>query len=762
MPVPIAELFVTVGADISGLTNGLNQANAQLARFGTNLKNATQTQAGGLQNVSKQVTSLGSDLRSTGTQLSLGLTAPIVGAIAAVGGVGASFDHAFTGVRKTVNASDDQLAALRAQLVQLSATPAGGGKTFEQLSDIAKVGGQLGIPTEAIAKFTEVAAKLSVATDIPADQIGEAVARIATLSGLDIKNNPAQLENMGSAITQLGNDMKGSERDIVDVADRITGALAAVNVSPQNILGIASAVAGVSGGDNEAAASAIQRIFLQMTQAVAGLDTQTPEAAKKLQDLRDRVTDLGASLQTATERQATFGRNTPQATVDANTAAIAKYQRELGQAQAELDRVQQAASGGQLAEFAKVTGLSADQFKKLFAEDPAKAFQLLIHGLAQISATQGPTGVVKTLDALDIKDVRLVRTILNLTNASQDLDDGLRIANEAWAANSALNTEAAKKMEDPINKFQLFQQELRAIADAAWPAFRKAMLDLIDAGESRLIPFLQSMLLFWKNLGPEMQRNVLIFAAVVAAIGPLVFIIGTLLTVLGFFLTPFGAIIAILALLTAAWLTNFGDIQGKTAAVVDFIKGTALPAIGGFFDQLGTKANQFATFLDPVTTAFKSFLSFMGQIEILLVTLWDRMMREFKALWEGILLPTLQTIGTWIADNIGGALLGLIQFIAGIASSLGLTSVGGVDIPGLLAGAESAVANLSKGVAAGGPGQANDIVVNINNPSIPNQTVGDRFAQQVQDAIITVLVGSEARTVPLPQPAPGALPGQPF
>ena len=50
--------------------------------------------------------------------------------------------------------------------------------------------------------------------------------------------------------------------------------------------------------------------------------------------------------------------------------------------------------------------------------------------------------------------------------------------------------------------------------------------------------------------------------------------------------SPIGIIIAVAAILGAAWAGNWGDIQGKTQAVVDWFKNTAIPWIKTSFDYI--------------------------------------------------------------------------------------------------------------------------------------------------------------------------------
>jgi hypothetical protein len=98
----------------------------------------------------------------------------------------------------------------------------------------------------------------------------------------------------------------------------------------------------------------------------------------------------------------------------------------------------------------------------------------------------------------------------------------------------------------------------------------------------------------------------------------------------------------------------------------------------------------------------------------------------------------------------------MLKFIQNVMVA---TGVGGVDIGGAIRSGELALQHLSGGIAAGGPGTANNVVVTINNPVIPDNTVAETLAAQVRDQIINAMVNSEAASSPPPE---RGLPGRPF
>jgi len=77
-----------------------------------------------------------------------------------------------------------------------------------------------------------------------------------------------------------------------------------------------------------------------------------------------------------------------------------------------------AATGGDaLEDFARVSGMSASQFKDLWERDAASAFQAFIVGLSKMD--EEGVSAIKTLDDIGIAEIRLRDTLLRATNASE-------------------------------------------------------------------------------------------------------------------------------------------------------------------------------------------------------------------------------------------------------------------------------------------------------------------------------------------------------
>ena len=192
------------------------------------------------------------------------------GAAAAVVGAGLlkavktsiDFESAFTGVRKTVDLTEQEFGDLEQRFKDLSTvTPI----TFVELSRIGELAGQLGVEgVDNLEKFTKTIAQISVTTNLTAEEAATSFARIANVMQEPIDN----VDKMGSVVVELGNNFATTEGEIVQFAQRIAGAGKIVGFSTSDILAVGAALSSV-GVNAEAGGTAIQTTLLKINGAIA-------------------------------------------------------------------------------------------------------------------------------------------------------------------------------------------------------------------------------------------------------------------------------------------------------------------------------------------------------------------------------------------------------------------------------------------------------------------------------------------------------------
>src|SRR5690606_25843244 len=221
----LGEAIVQITADRSGAEAELEALKGRLDALGASFEE-----------VGRRLQGTGQQLQGLGKQITLGVGVPLATLGAASLKAAIDFESAFAGVRKTVDGTEEQMAALREGIRALSAElPA----TTGRIAAVAEAAGQLGIQTENILGFTRVMIDLGETTDLSAERGAVALARLANITQLP----QDQFDRLGSVVVDLGNNLAATESEIVEFGLRIAGAGRQVGLSEAEILAFGAALA---------------------------------------------------------------------------------------------------------------------------------------------------------------------------------------------------------------------------------------------------------------------------------------------------------------------------------------------------------------------------------------------------------------------------------------------------------------------------------------------------------------------------------------
>lgn len=214
----------------------------------------------------KKLQSIGNVITNIGNAL-MPFSVAFGGALVGATTTAVEFEDAFTGVAKTVDATEDELATLRQGIIELSKDIP---SSTKEISAVAESAGQLGIATGDILEFTETMIGLGNATNLTSDEASSMIAQFANV--IDING---EYEKFASALVELGNNGASTEADIMALAQRLSGAGSVAGLTAQEILGLASSMANV-GINAEAGGTAMSTLISQMERAVVegGSDLQ--------------------------------------------------------------------------------------------------------------------------------------------------------------------------------------------------------------------------------------------------------------------------------------------------------------------------------------------------------------------------------------------------------------------------------------------------------------------------------------------------------
>lgn len=180
-------------------------------------------------------------------------------AVKKVANSGISFESAFTGVTKTVDATSEELSKLRKDIRGMAKEMP---ESVEEISGVAEAAGQLGIKTKSVAGFTKTMVMLGDATNLSSEEAATSMARFANVTGMSQKN----FDKLGSTIVALGNNMATTEKEIVEMATRISGAGSQVGLSEAQIMSFSAALSSV-GIEAEAGGTAFSTLLSKMNLA---------------------------------------------------------------------------------------------------------------------------------------------------------------------------------------------------------------------------------------------------------------------------------------------------------------------------------------------------------------------------------------------------------------------------------------------------------------------------------------------------------------
>lgn len=170
------------------------------------------------------------------------------------------FESAITGVYKTVDGTDEQLAAISDGVKAMSLEMP---SSTTEIAGVAEAAGQLGIATDNITDFTEVMINLGEATNLSSDEAASSLAKFANITGMSADN----YENLGSSVVALGNNFATTEADIVAMATRMASAGTLAGLTETDILGLAAAMSSV-GIEADAGGSAMSTLLSDIQVAV--------------------------------------------------------------------------------------------------------------------------------------------------------------------------------------------------------------------------------------------------------------------------------------------------------------------------------------------------------------------------------------------------------------------------------------------------------------------------------------------------------------
>ncbi len=501
----------------------------------TDLKNEASnwTKVGNsLKNWGENLDKIGEKVDSLGNKLTTRLTIPISTAFGIAIKEAIEFESAFTGVEKTVDGTTEQLNNLKKGIKDLAKKIP---STTTEISSVAEAAGQLGIETDNILEFSKAMIDLGNSTNLTSDEAASQLAKFANIMQMSQKN----FDKLGSSIVDLGNNYATTEADIVSMAMRLAGAGKQVGLSEGQVLGLATALSSV-GIEAEMGGSAISKAMVKMQSAVeVGGDKLNKVLKRTGRSLRDL-----------------------QLMSDNDTKGFKELAGSLGMTKTELKNM--VTAGSQLKDFAEISGMTTEQFKKQWKKDASGALSAFIKGLGN-TKNKGESAITM-LTEMGLTEVRLRDSLLRAANAGELFNNAIETGTEAWKENTALTNEANKRYSTAESQLKITQNQIKDITTSLGEKLLPTIKSILQNVDNWISKF--------DKLSDSEQENIIKIGLMVAAAGPLLKVGSSAISIVGDVTKGIGTFSQAISLAH----NGIGSATGSAATLAKMLQALTSPA----------------------------------------------------------------------------------------------------------------------------------------------------------------------------------------
>lgn len=375
------------------------------------------------------------------------------------------------------------------------------------------------------------------------------------------------------------------------------------------------------------------------------------------------------------------------------------------------------AGGQKLDGFAKLAGMSSQEFQKAWKDDAATALDAVIHGLAK-SGEEGKN-LTAILGDLGIKGIRESDVMLRLSGNADLLTKALAVGNKAWKNNTALLAEANKRYKTFDSQVGISKKVMAEFGRAIGTPLKEVLGTLLQA-INKVVIGLTGFINKFNEANPTMAKILAVVSLVVTGLAVLGTAFGAIITAVGAFMLaagpvlpflaklrpafalltgPIGIIIGILSVLGTIFYALYKDndsfrnavnatgavLKGVFLVALNAVK-TALQAVGQFFAKVGEvlKAS-FLKALADSNSQLSKFISFCKQVGSAIKAAFGVALDFAISLFEKLAAMLGTTFTSSVSGVVSlleqfggafGAIGGAVSLLVGIVSKFGLALLG--------------------------------------------------------------------------------------
>lgn len=304
-----------------------------------------------------------------------------------------------------------------------------------------------------------------------------------------VDGTPAQMARVESGLRGLARTLPATHEQIAQVAE----AAGQLGIHTDNVVAFTKTMIDMGESTNlsaEQAATQLSRFMNivgtsqknvgRLGAAIVGLGNNFATTESEIVDMSMRI--AGAGKQAGMSEGDILGFATALSSVgieaEAGGTSISTVMKKMGN--------EVAKGGDKLTEYARIAGMTSDQFRKSWGDDSAGTMAKFITGLGR--AQEAGENVNQTLAGLGVTGIRESDALLRLSSASDVLTESLKMGNSEYEKGTALAEEAAKRYETSEAKIRMAGNALKdnaiTIGGALLPVLAKASQAVVGFSET--------------------------------------------------------------------------------------------------------------------------------------------------------------------------------------------------------------------------------------------------------------------------------------
>lgn len=592
------QLKVQIDLDTAALKELEQQAKQSASVLGTKMQIAGEK----IKAVGDKIQDVGKKLSSVGQTLTTKVTMPIVAGFTAAIKTTADFDAEMSRVQAISGATADEFATLRdkardmGRTTKFSATEAGeafeymamaGWKSEEMLDGIEGIMNLAAASGEELGTVSDIVTDALTAFGMKAEESG----RFADILA-------AAASNANTNVTMMGESFKYA------AAPAGTLGYTAEDVA------IALGLMANSGIKADMAGTSLRNMFNRM--------------AKPTKESAEAMDRLGLSLYDDTGKMYSFRE-----IMDQMRVSFANINIDLDTYNAALDELDAQLADGTLTEKKYEAALEELNLQTFGAEEAEKA-----RAAAMLGGTRAMSGLLAIANATADDYEQLTRAVDGSSDAFAKLEDGSIVPlNEALKSGQKIIAEYQGQAEAMASVMQDNLKGQLTILKSQLQDLAISVGDLLMPMIREFVSKIQGLVDWLSSLSDEEKKQIMKIAAIVAAVGPALFIIGKIITGIGMLISAMGVITGAIGTL----ITAISAIAAPVLIVVGVI--AALVAAFIYFyntnEEFRTKVQEiWEGFKAAVVTAFETVKAWIDAAITWLAPIVEAVRGYLTAIWE--------------------------------------------------------------------------------------------------------------------------------